>query len=62
MIAAGLWKHDVRGRDGMPYKMVPDKHVFVPMEAGNDMRRVQKKISDFFVYVDVTECRPEWLT
>ena len=38
------------------------KHVFVLLEAGMDMQKAQNTGKGIFVYVDVTECRPRWLT
>ena len=61
MVEAGLWSKDMQGEDDMPHELVPEKHVFVIMEAGNDLA-ASNSLGDHFVYVDVTECRPRWLT
>ena len=62
MVTSGMWSLLGDDKDVLSFDMVPEKHVFVLMEAGNDWQKTQNVTGGVFVYVDVTECRPRWLT
>ena len=62
MVASSMWSADTKDKDVLPYNMVPEKHVFVLLEAGIDMQTTQDTGKGIFIYVDVTECRPRCLT
>ena len=62
MINSGMWSDDKENKDVLSFDMVPDKQVFMLLEAVNDLEKSQRVLGGVFVYIDVTECRPRWLT
>ena len=62
LVEAKMLSSDTKNKDVLPYNMVPEKHVLVLLEVGIDMLKTQNTGKGISVYVDVTECRPRWLT
>ena len=47
LVQAKMWSSDTKNKDVFPYNMVPEKHVFVLLDAGIDMQqpRTREKVS-----------------